>query len=71
MTLNNLSTIVPFGVHGYYVIDSIKQNFLKPLTKLFVPGPYGFCRVWWIAIFGRRCFSRQTPSSQGGGALAS
>ena len=22
MTLNNLSTIVPFGVHGYYVIDS-------------------------------------------------
>ena len=23
MTLNNLSTIVPFGVHGYYVIDSI------------------------------------------------
>ena len=23
MTLNNLSTIVPFGVHGYYVIDSM------------------------------------------------
>ena len=22
MTLNNLSTIVPFGVHGYYMIDS-------------------------------------------------
>ena len=31
MTLNNLSTIVPFGVHGYYVIDSM-QEFPKPAT---------------------------------------